>query len=53
MYMIFLNEGSVCPSSGYLITEQEKKLVKLALTSLKANVNVHSLTKTESVCNEQ
>ena len=49
--MIFLNEGSVCPSSGYLITEQEKKLIKLALTNMKANV--HSLTKTESVCNEQ
>ena len=51
--MFYIHEGSVCPSNGYLITEQEKKLIKLALTNMKANLNVHSLTKTESVCNEQ
>lgn len=50
--MIFVNEGSICPSSGYLISETEKEIIKLALETVKSDLKAHSLTKKESVLDE-
>lgn len=50
--MIYLNAGSVCPSEGYLLSEQEKTLFKALLANAKNNLKVHSLTKKESGMHE-
>lgn len=50
--MIYLNNGSVSPAEGFLISEQDMKLFKLLLVNARANLDVHSLTKKESVSNE-
>jgi hypothetical protein len=52
MQMIWINHGSVCPSSGYLISETEKEIIKLALETVKGDLKAHSLTKKESVLDE-
>ena len=50
--MIFVSEGSVCPSSGYLISETEKYIIRLLAKEAKSNLDAHSLTKKESVLDE-
>lgn len=47
--MLYIKQGSVTPISGYVISEQDKELFKLLLAEAKANLNVHFLTKKESV----
>lgn len=47
--MLYIKQGSVTPISGYVISEQDKELFKLALASANSNLNAHSLTKKESV----
>ena len=41
--MIWLNEGSVCPSYGYLISESEKELFKILLADTKSNLKSTTL----------
>lgn len=47
--MIFVKEGSVCPSDSYLITEQEKELFKLLLVEAKGNLKAYSLQEEEGI----
>lgn len=41
--MIWMNQGSVCPSYGYLISESEKELFKILLADAKSNLKSTTL----------
>lgn len=50
--MFFINRGSVCPQSGYLISETEKNIIRLLVNEAKSNLDARSLIEKESVLNE-